>query len=40
MRARSERGERRKARIRQDDGEPASDVQFCAIDNPDCEACQ
>jgi ribonucleoside-diphosphate reductase alpha chain len=19
---------------------PASDVQFCAIDNPDCEACQ
>jgi ribonucleoside-diphosphate reductase alpha chain len=21
-------------------GEPASDVKFCAIDNPDCEACQ
>ena len=20
--------------------EPASDVKFCAIDNPDCEACQ
>jgi ribonucleoside-diphosphate reductase alpha chain len=20
--------------------EPASDMKFCAIDNPDCEACQ
>jgi hypothetical protein len=20
--------------------EPASDVKFCALDNPDCEACQ
>jgi len=20
--------------------EPASDVKFCSIDNPDCEACQ
>ena len=20
--------------------EPASDIKFCAIDNPDCEACQ
>jgi ribonucleoside-diphosphate reductase alpha chain len=20
--------------------EPATDVKFCAIDNPDCEACQ
>ena len=23
-----------------DAGEPGSDVKFCAIDNPDCEACQ
>ena len=21
-------------------GEPATDIKFCAIDNPDCEACQ
>ena len=22
------------------DGAPSGDVKFCAIDNPDCEACQ
>jgi ribonucleoside-diphosphate reductase alpha chain len=22
------------------DADPASDVKFCSIDNPDCEACQ
>ena len=22
------------------DATPASDIQFCSIDNPDCEACQ
>jgi ribonucleoside-diphosphate reductase alpha chain len=22
------------------DAAPASDVKFCSIDNPDCEACQ
>src|SRR5690606_24111497 len=21
-------------------GEPATDIKFCSIDNPDCEACQ
>jgi len=22
------------------DATPASDIKFCSIDNPDCEACQ
>jgi ribonucleoside-diphosphate reductase alpha chain len=22
------------------DATPATDIKFCAIDNPDCEACQ
>ncbi|MDO9313717.1 MAG: ribonucleoside-diphosphate reductase subunit alpha, partial [Burkholderiaceae bacterium] len=28
------------AQARQSSAEPASDIKYCAIDNPDCEACQ
>jgi ribonucleoside-diphosphate reductase alpha chain len=28
------------AQARQASAEPASDIKYCAIDNPDCEACQ
>jgi ribonucleoside-diphosphate reductase alpha chain len=28
------------ARVQIDSAAPATDVKFCSIDNPDCEACQ